>query len=117
MSNVVSIHPYFKARPGELDNVKAALREFVDKTAAEEKCLHYEFTLNGDEIFCREAYVGGEGVNAHLENVGEKLQAALQIADITRLEILGPAGELDKLREPLKNLSPVYFELLDGFRR
>jgi hypothetical protein len=43
---------------------------FVEKTAAEEENLFYGFSINGDEIFCREGYESAEGVLAHLDNVG-----------------------------------------------
>lgn len=108
-TNVVSIHPYFKVHEGKMDEAKAALRVFVEKTATEEKCLNYDFTINGDVVFCREAYVGGDGALAHLENVGEQLKAFLTISDLLRLEIHGSAWELDKLRGPLADLNPEWF--------
>jgi quinol monooxygenase YgiN len=52
LSKFVSLLPYFKVHPGKLETVKAAFPRFVEKTAAEEKNLFYEFTGNGDEIFC-----------------------------------------------------------------
>ena len=97
-TNVVSIHPYFKAHPGKLAQFKAAMPAFVERTAGEKQNLYYEFTSNGDEIFCREGYVGAEGVLAHLDNIGPLLVEALKIADLTRLELHGPAEELEKLR-------------------
>ncbi len=54
---------------------------------------------------------------AHLDNVGALLQEALKIADITRLEVHAPASEVEKLREPLKGLSPQFFTVEMGFRR
>ena len=39
-SNVVSIHPYFKAHPGKLGQFKAAMRAFVEKTTGETNNLH-----------------------------------------------------------------------------
>ena len=54
---------------------------------------------------------------AHLDNVGSLLNEALLIADITRLEVHGPAHELDQLREPLAELTPQFFTLEYGFRR
>ncbi len=54
--NFVSLHPYFKVHPGKLETFKASLPAFVDKTAAEKKNLFYGFTINGDEVFCREGY-------------------------------------------------------------
>ena len=109
LSNFVSLHPYFKVHPGKLEAFKSGFAAFVEKTAREEKNLFYEFTVNGDEAFCREGYVDAEGLLAHLENVGALLAEALKIADLTRLEVHGPAAELDKLREPLAHLKPAWF--------
>jgi len=111
LSNFVSLHPYFKVHPGKLDALKAAMPAFVDKTATEEKNLFYGFTINGDEIFCREGYIDAEGVLAHLDNVGALLAEALKIADLIRVELHGPAKELDKLKGPLAHLNPAWFPL------
>ncbi len=35
----------------------------------EKENLLYAFTVNDDEIFCREAYGSAEGLLAHLENL------------------------------------------------
>ena len=35
----------------------------------EKENLFYCFSVNGDEIFCREAYGSAEGLLAHLENL------------------------------------------------
>ncbi|MDQ3315351.1 MAG: hypothetical protein M3505_12130 [Verrucomicrobiota bacterium] len=96
--NFVSLHPYFKAHPGKLESMKAGLLAFCDKTATEEGNLFYDFPINGDEIFCREGYEGAEALLRHLQNVGALLGEALKIADLIRLEVHGPAAELEKLR-------------------
>ena len=110
-SKFVSLHPYFKIHPGKVDAIKASLPRFVEKTAAEKQNLFYEFSMNGDELFCREAYENAEGLLAHLDNVGALLAETLKIADLTRLEVHGPAQELMKLRKPLEHLNPAFFEL------
>jgi quinol monooxygenase YgiN len=109
LSNFVSLHPYFKIHPGKLEPFKAGFPAFVEKTKSEEKNLFYEFTVNGDEVFCREGYADAEGLLAHLANVGALLAEAMKIADLIRLEVHGPAAELDKLRAPLAHLNPVWF--------
>jgi hypothetical protein len=58
----------------------------VEKTAKEEKNLFYEFTVNGDEVFCREGYADAEGLLAHLENVGALL--AEKSRDLQRAETM-----------------------------
>jgi quinol monooxygenase YgiN len=109
LSNFVSLHPYFKVHSGKLEAFKAGFPAFVEKTASEEKNLFYEFTVNGDEVFCREGYADAEGLLAHLENVGALLAEALKIADLVRLEVHGPAKEIEKLRAPLAHLKPAWF--------
>jgi quinol monooxygenase YgiN len=116
LSNFVSIHPYFKVHPGKLEAFKAAFPAFIEKTKSEERNLFYEFSVNGDEVFCREGYVGAEGLLAHLDNVGALLAEAFKIADLARLEIHGPAEELDKLRGPLAHLKPAWFVVAKPLR-
>ena len=111
LSNFVSLHPYFKVRPGKLETVKAGFPHFVAKTATERKNLFYGFTVNGDEIFCREGYADADGVLAHLDNVGPLLAEMLTRADLTRVEVHGPAAELEKLKEPLVHLNPAWFAI------
>lgn len=109
--NFVSLHPYFKAHPGKMDAIKAGFPAFARKTANENGNLFYEFSVRGDEFFCREAYADAAGLLAHLDNVGELLGEMLKMADVTRLEVHGPAAELAKLKEPLAHLGPLWFEL------
>jgi hypothetical protein len=110
-SNFVSLHPYFRAHPGKLDTVKAIFPRFVEKTATEKENLFYGFSINGDEIFCREGYETANGVLAHLENVGVLLADVLKSADLIRVEVHGTAEELAKLKEPLAHLNPAWFVL------
>jgi hypothetical protein len=112
--NFVTLHPYFKARPGQLEAFKAGLAAFREKTATEERNLFYDFTINGDEIFCREGYDGAEALLAHLDNVGALLGEAFKIADVIRLEVHGPAAELEKLRKPLAEFNPQWFVRFEG---
>lgn len=105
----VSIHPYFKAHAGNLERIKPLLTRFVERTSTEPKKLYYDFTINGDEIFCREAYADADGALAHLANVGDLLGEMLELSTLARLEIHGPATELEKLRAPLANLNPAWF--------
>jgi quinol monooxygenase YgiN len=108
-SDMVSIHPYFKARPGAMAQIKPVLQSFLARTRMEKDNLLYDFTINGDEIFCREAYRGAAAALAHLENVQEPLGEMLKLADLTRIEIHGPAAELEKLKSPMEKLNPHWF--------
>ena len=116
-SNVVSLHPYFKVHPGKLEAARALLPKFVANTESEKDCLYYDFTIDGDTVYCREAYVGAAGVAAHLDNVGALLDEMLKNSDLVRLEIHGPAAELDKLRPRCEPLNPAWFVFECGVQR
>ncbi|MEN9674528.1 MAG: hypothetical protein RIS76_424 [Verrucomicrobiota bacterium] len=106
---LVSIHPYFKVHPGKLDAARALLPQFVAKTSTEPGCRYYEFTVNDDVVFCREGYTSAADALAHLENVGDLLQQMLGVSELIRLELHGPAAELDLLRGPLGPFNPAWF--------
>jgi quinol monooxygenase YgiN len=111
VSGFVSLHPYFKVPPDKLQMLKDVLPEFVAKTRAETQNLFYEFTINGDEVFCREGYLNAEALLEHLGNVKAMLEAALKLAELIRIEAHGPAAELEKLKGPLAHLNPAWFVL------
>lgn len=113
---VCSIYPYFHVPADNMAQFRELCEQFVTRTRTEPKCLYYGFSFNGLEVHCREAYADGDGVLAHLENVGDILNQALQLAELIRLEIHGVASELAKLKDPLKDLNIQYFELQYGFR-
>lgn len=112
-----SINPYFQVHDGKMDQFKALCEQFVETTRTEPKCLYYGFSFDGQVAHCREAYEDAEGVLAHLDNVGALLQEALKIADLTRLELHGPAEEMAKLSGPIEQLGPAVFTLEYGFRK
>lgn len=117
IDNCCTIVPYFKIPDENLAEFKAKCEQFVDLTSKEDKVLYYGFSFDGNNAHCREGYADAEGLLAHLDNVGELLGQALKISELSRLEVHGPAAELDKLREPLAGLKPQFFTLEYGFRR
>lgn len=111
-----SLVPYFQVNEGKLGEFKALCEQFVAKTRSEPKCLYYGFSFDGNLAHCREGYADAAGILAHLENVNPILQEALKISSVARLEVHGPAAELDQLRGPLAGLKPQFFTLEYGFR-
>ena len=112
-----SIAPYFKIPEGQIDQFKQLCEQFVARSSVEPNCLYYGFSFNGSEAYCREGYEDAEGLLAHLNNVGDLLQRALEMAEIVRLEIHGPEEELQKLHQPLAQYNPQYFVLEYGLWR
>jgi hypothetical protein len=73
--------------------------------------------FNGHSAHCREGRDDASAVLAHLQSVGKLLGDALKIAKIVRLDVHGPAGELDKLRGPMASPSARFHGLGPGPRR
>jgi hypothetical protein len=97
--------------------MKKLCEQCVAVAAQESKCLYYGFSFNGNDVHCREAYEGAEGLLTHLSDVGPLLSQILKIASMTRLEVHGTAEQLAKLVEPMAGLAPTYFNLEYGIRR
>jgi len=111
LANFVSIHPYFKIRHGQEAAFRSLLPAFRARTASEENALYYEFSVNGDEVHCREGYVDAESALAHIANVKSILMETANSSDLIRLEIHGPAAELAKMKKPLAELKVDWFAL------
>ena len=108
----VAIHPYFKVKPGQLEAVKAMLPALVERAAAEPRCVFYGFTVHDDVLFCQEAYEDADATLEHAGHFAQQLGQLLQLADVVRFEVHGPAEELRKLEGPLAGMKPTYFTQL-----
>lgn len=111
-----SIVPYFKVPDKNMAAFKQLCEQFVAKSSGEPGCLYYGFAFSGNDVHCREGYADAEALLAHVANIGNLLEEALKISEVTRLEIHGPEEELAKLREPLADMDINYFTLECGFR-
>ena len=65
-----SRQPLDLATATDLARGEPFMRMCVDLTRAEAGCMYYGWTIQGDKLFCREAYVDAAGVLEHLGNVG-----------------------------------------------
>ncbi|GAB5561688.1 MAG: hypothetical protein SynsKO_33350 [Synoicihabitans sp.] len=113
----VSIHPYFRLPGDKLADAHAFCERFVERTKSEAGCLYYGFSFSENMMHCREAYADADGLLNHLQNVGPLIEEMLSTGvTIERLEVHGPAEEIEKLRGPMADLSPQFFVLEFGFR-
>jgi len=87
----------------------AGVKDFQILTKQEEQVKYYGFCLNGAQAICREGYDCAEGFLEHLKNVDDPLKAAMEVADVVRVEVHGPTKEVEKLREPLSSFPAVFW--------
>ena len=110
----VTIVPYFDVPDSNLEQVKGMLPSFVESTSKEAGNLHYAFSFKGNVCHCREGYDSADALLTHLGNVDARLKELLGLSALTRLEVHGPAAEIDKLRGPLAGLNPEWYVLVEG---
>ncbi len=108
--NAVSINPYFQITDENMETAKGFLARFCDLVGKNEKgCLFYNFTFKGNELCCREAYKNADAVKAHLDNCGPALGEFMKIAKLLRIEVHGPAADLEQLKEAFAAFNPEYY--------
>jgi len=110
----VSLCPYFTVPDGKMEEFKAGFGKFYEGTrAGTRECLYYGFAVEGNKVYCREAYTSAAGVLAHLGDVKAPLDAAVAMVGAGGLDlsVMGPKAELDKLREALTPLGTKFYEL------
>jgi hypothetical protein len=87
----------------------AGVKDFQELTKREEKVKYYGFCMNGAKAICREGYDCAEGFLEHLKNVEGPLKVAMEVADITRVEVHGLSPDVEKLRVPLSDFNAVFW--------
>ena len=80
----VSIQPYFTVQEGKMDEARQVLDRCVDASANEAGSYFYNFTVNGNVLFCREYYTDADAVLTHLGNVGALIEELLKVSELTR---------------------------------
>lgn len=72
--------------------------------------------LCDNKVFCREGYKSAEGVLAHISDVKAPLDAAVAIVGEGGLDlsVMGPAAELEKLKEALGPLGTKFWATDSG---
>ncbi|MGB5367418.1 MAG: hypothetical protein WBM75_21750 [Polyangiales bacterium] len=113
----VSIQPHFTFQEGKMDEARQILDRCVAASANEEGSYFYNFTVNGNVVFCREFYLDADAVLAHLGNVGALIEELLERSELTRCEVHGPAAELEKLKEPMAALHCDWFTVECGVEK
>ena len=108
-----------KIKDGELDNLKALMKEMTESTNTNEPgTVNYEWFMDADQKYCHliENFTDSEAAISHLKSFfkefGKKFMSALEIKSFT---VYGdPSGELIKMLTPM---GAVIMNLSEGFRR
>ena len=109
-----TVLPEITVPPGRMTDFKTVMEKFCSAAKnGTTDCLFYGFAEAGDRVWCREAYTGAQGVLDHLAEVKQPHEEGLKILGEAglRVDIIGPASELEILRPALTPMGAVFWEL------
>jgi len=112
----VTILPEFVVPAGKLDEFKAGFPKFYAATkggAGASGALYYGFGVSGDSVYCREGYKNAEAAMQHGADVKEIIEEPMKAVGAAnfKLNVVGPAAELEKLKPKLAPRGAVFWEL------
>jgi len=112
----VTILPEFIVPAGRMDEFKAGFSKFYNATKSgpgAAGALYYGFGVSGDSVYCREGYKNAEAAMQHGADIKEIVQEPLQIvgAGNFKINVVGPAAELEKLKPKLAPRGAIFWEL------
>merc|ERR1712013_694138 len=109
-----------KVKPaGKVDEFKAGFSKFYAATKngpGAAGCLYYGFGFAGDSMYCREGYKSAEDCAKHGADVKEMTEEPMKAvgAGNFKLNVVGPAAELEKLKPKLAPRGAIFWELDSG---
>ncbi len=118
MDDQVSWQLEMTVKPGELDNLKALIKEMVESSRAEPGTLNYQWCISDDNTTVHnfDRYSDSAAAKTHLDgflaNYAGRYMAAV---DTTRLTVYGAPS--DEVKEILNGFGGVYYGLIEGFTR
>jgi quinol monooxygenase YgiN len=112
-----TIQPTFTIK--DLKKAEPFMKKCVDLTKSEAGCMYYGWTIQGDKLFCREAYVDAAAVQAHLDNivpsVGEMLDSGA--ASLDKIEFHGPKEGWPTFKKSADALGAIYWDRYASFSK
>ena len=112
-----TIQPTFTIK--DLAKAEPFMKKCVDLTRTEAGCMYYGWTIQGDKLFCREAYVDAKAVQAHLENIGAAVGEMLDsgAASLDKIEFHGPKEGWPTFKKSADALGAIYWDRYASFSK
>jgi len=113
----VSVTARFALAEGKLEDFRSGFPEFYRAVQAGTRgCLYFGLAVSGSEALSREGYKDAECCLTHLNDVKVPFDKAVAAAGEggLKVDVMGPAGELEKLKAAMDPMGAVYWELDAG---
>lgn len=95
------------------NTARPLMQALLNKSNMEPGCTYYGWAKAGDKLHSRETFVDGAALEAHVAATRPLMDALVKTDAVAldRLELTGPATEMDKVKPLLEDLSPEYLAL------
>jgi len=115
----VTILPEFVVPAGKMADFKTAFPKLYAATKGGPGAsggLYYGFGIAGDSVYCREGFKNAEAAMLHGADIKAIMEEPMKAAnaDNFKLNVVGPAAELEKLKPKLAPRGAVFWELDSG---
>jgi len=112
----ITILPEFVVPAGKMDEFKAGFPKFYAATKngpGASGAFYYGFGIAGDSVYCREGFKDAEAAAKHGADIKPIIEEPIKAvgAGNMRLNVVGPAAELEKLKPKLAPRGAVFWEL------
>mmetsp|Transcript_62876 Transcript_62876/g.141950 ORF Transcript_62876/g.141950 Transcript_62876/m.141950 type:complete len:224 (-) Transcript_62876:153-824(-) len=109
-STMVTLRPTYTILDGAA--VNKISQAIIEETKAEKGCLFYGWHRDNDTILSQGAFLDGDAVRAHYENVGPLLNSIISegAGKLECIEIHGPHSEILKTRDVTKKMGRGLFK-------
>jgi len=112
----VTILPEYKVPAGKMAESKANFSKLYTATKGGKGAagtLYYGFSASGDTLYCREGFKNAEAAMLHGADIKDIMEGPMKsiTADNFKLNVVGPAAELEKLKPKLAPRGAVFWEL------
>jgi len=112
----ITILPEFTVPAGKMDEVKAGIPKFYAATkggAGASGALYYGFGVSGESVYCREGYKNAEAVMLHGADIKDIAEEPMKVVGAAncKINVVGPAAELEKLKPKLAPRGAIFWEL------
>ncbi|KAJ8901500.1 hypothetical protein NDN08_007345 [Rhodosorus marinus] len=116
--SMVSVNGYFRAKEGKKIESENKIQTFLNEGKEHPYLKSYTFARRADGVVhWTERAESAEEYLAHLETIAGHIDEIADIQDIERIEVAGPASEIEKLKTSKYLTGAVYYETQEGWNR
>uniref|UniRef100_A0A7S0G4T4 Uncharacterized protein n=1 Tax=Rhodosorus marinus TaxID=101924 RepID=A0A7S0G4T4_9RHOD len=116
--SMIMVDGYFRAKDGKEVESKKKIPQFLNEGKQHPHLKSYTFARRADgTVHWTERAESAEEYLAHLETIAGYIDESFELQDFERIEVAGPASEIEKLKTNKYLSGAVFYETEEGWNR